>query len=57
MDVPLQLLLEITKPCCLVAGRAADPVDGARVALLQRLHAQVGRLELRHPHVGGRHSR
>ena len=57
MDAPLQLLLEITKPCCLVAGRAADPVDGARVALLQRLHAQVGRLELRHPHVGGRHPR
>ncbi len=38
-----------------IEGRFADPLDGARVALLQRVHAQVGRVEFRHPHVGDRH--
>lgn len=40
-----------------VRGPAADPLDGARVAVRQHVLGQVGRLVVRRAHVGDRHAR
>jgi len=40
-----------------VRGPAADPVDGARVAVRQHVLGQVGRVVVRRAHVGDRHAR